>query len=226
MKSSSTEPEARRLAPVAQIGRVSPGTGTSAIIAAPRSPLKLRLVVTIAFFLAVVAGLVAAVVLPEFPSRTSTEPSVPFYVYPQLGPASPLTAQGLTNASGGCAGPGVGLTEYCYSFEIALQAGTCGLGETCYAVYPNTGDNLSFQLIDAQGSAIRLVNVTLMGPPSGALLAIYSPGSGWSASGGHILPVGLASQGTTIVLNIGSHPGTGDKLLTFIWGGPPEVNPI
>lgn len=126
---------------------------------------------------------------------------------------TPVTAVGITNGPGGCSGPGLGGTEYCYTFGLLFEPGSLLLAAVAgdgSIVYETTGD-VSFQIQALYSETnVTFVNVTLL-DNSGQILATYAPGSGWLAFDGNALPIVLWTN-QTCVLNIGPTSASGDNL--------------
>lgn len=152
--------------------------------------------------------------------------STPIQIGLQPRDFSPIVATGSSNGLAGCAGPGMGESEYCYSFRLAGQAGDCPPAETCSPEVPTTADNVTFQLVSPEGASTGFVNVTLLQSPAGPLLAAYTPGLGWTAATDGRLPVQFLQGDQLFVLNVGREPADGTVLTCFAWGTAGGSAPI
>lgn len=125
-----------------------------------------------------------------------------------------VTATGNANGPAGCAGPGPGKTEYCYTFGFVFQGGSLLSRpiETAAVLYATTADvNFSVRSCFCAGASnVSFVNLTLL-DDRGQILATYSQLIGWSAFGGHSLPIVLWTN-QTCVLNDGLTSATGGVL--------------
>jgi hypothetical protein len=186
----------------------------------PRVPFdKVRGSQAMALVALLVVAIVAGAIYWWSTSQPMTPPPTPFQIGLQPGGFTGLTAKGTGNALGGCSGPGPGLTECCYSFTLIGQAGTCNVGDTCVSLFPTTADNNSFSLENSMGLRVPFANVTLLDSPTGALMAVYAPGTGWSAVDHTALPIELDHGDQLLVLNVGSEAASGDTLAFTAWDG-------
>jgi hypothetical protein len=143
---------------------------------------------------------------------TPNEPSPSPVLVPEN--VTQITAYGTSDGPGGCSGPGLGATEYCYTFGFFDIGGFVPIAtahsESTSSV---TTASTSFYIQAFSGTSgnytnIPYQNVTLMSQ-QGDILATYSPSFGWTASLGNSLPISLATT-QTCVLNIGSVSDAGD----------------
>lgn len=136
----------------------------------------------------------------------------------RYGPLDPsnvalVTATGESNGPGGCSAPGIGHTEYCYTFGLIFQGGSLALAQVtaeASIVYETTADVSFLVQSPFSGANLTFENVTLLNG-FGRLLATFTPGIGWSAFEGGTLPIVLWTN-QTCVLNVGPTPAGGDNL--------------
>ncbi|MCI4362996.1 MAG: hypothetical protein L3K13_01640 [Thermoplasmata archaeon] len=132
------------------------------------------------------------------------------------GGITPANTYGTRNGLGGCAAPGPGGTEYCYTFQLVGMSGGLALSGRLVGAsgYATTADvNFRVQAPVTPTTNLSFANVTLLNT-AGQLLATYTEPSGWVASGGATLPIDILST-QTFVLNVGTTSVRGDSLLVY-----------
>jgi hypothetical protein len=131
-------------------------------------------------------------------------------------PVGEVTASNNSNGPGGCSAPGLGLTEYCYTFVMDHVAMIGGVGPGAHAEdleYETTAD-VTFLVLSGPGASnVSYENITLLSAP-GRILATYTAGLHWSAYGGDSLPVVLWSN-ESLLLNLGTTPAASSDYFEF-----------
>jgi hypothetical protein len=131
----------------------------------------------------------------------------------------PVKATGASSAIPGCPPPTAGQGEFCYVLLVSFQGVLCCDLHVTDGVQAISTADLNLSLQNSTGAPVHFVNATLFGPAERALAVL--PGSGgWVAVAPTSLPVTFVA-GQTLVLNIGTMPGTGDTLTA--WEHPGTV---
>lgn len=186
------------------LGRSTPGTR--------RRPVR-WIVVTVA-----VLAVVSVAVYWDLAIRNSAETGPTYGPALTPGQIRPVMASGNSNGPGGCAAPGGGATEFCFTFNMVEVAGLAFAREIApdtSVEYLTTAD-LAFQLQGCDShyvcSNATFANVTLTDGSALTIVATFSVGSGWVASAGSTLPIQIL-ENQTFVLNVGTVNPSGDNLL-------------
>jgi hypothetical protein len=187
----------------------------------PAQGIRSRRVIVILVAVAFVAA--SAGVGAYLWNRFQNQPATPTRYYGlSVLPETAINVSNSSNGPGGCAGPGLGLTEYCFicvldEFAMVGVTGPGAHAETI--VYETTADTTFLLLSGPGGTNVTYENVTLLGS-SGLILATYTAEAHWSSYGGDSLPI-ILSGAETMVLNIGTSPAASGDYIWFeqgAWG--------